>query len=243
MPVDVGGRTFKTKTALENELKRISKIPSEVAQNQPFLLACVACYSKVQDAIADVDGCLTGVTCGPNPAKAQYGTGTNVYCLQAQIKGLGEPMCMSSDYIARSVVSRASADAVRARRPVATKIEELRDAVQPQIAEFKDSARGNSWACNGCQSPLNDLIPAFRHVDHTGSYEFRHLKNEYAHIHHNGDVTQIDTTAFATFHAQNARLQMLCIHCNVRKKRKAQDAYVSDNPLALARPTKPGASS
>jgi hypothetical protein len=219
MPVDVGGRTFKTKTALENELKRISKIPSEVAQNQPFLLACVACYSKVQDAIADVDGCLTGVTCGPNPAKAQYGTGTNVYCL------------------------RASADAVRARRPVATKIEELRDAVQPQIAEFKDSARGNSWACNGCQSPLNDLIPAFRHVDHTGSYEFRHLKNEYARIHHNGDVTQIDTTAFATFHAQNARLQMLCIHCNVRKKRKAQDAYVSDNPLALARPTKPGASS
>lgn len=231
MPLDVGGRTFKNKTALEKELKRIAKNPSEVAQNQAFLLACVGCYSKVQDAISDCNGRLTGVTCGPNAAKAQYGTGTNVYCLQAQIEGLAEPLCMSADYIARSVVSRDGADAVRTRRPVATKIEELREAVQPQIAEFKESARTGSWVCNNCQRPLNDFAPAFRQVDHTGAYEFRHLKNEYARMHHDGDVTQIDPAKFEAFHAQHARLQMLCIHCNVRKKRKAQDAHVADNPL------------
>lgn len=78
---------------------------------------------------------------------------------------------------------------------------------------------------------MNDFMPAFQQVDHTGEYEFRHLVSEYARIHHGGDENEIDEAAFSTFHEKNAKLQVLCVHCNVRKKRKAQDTFVSQHPI------------
>tara|TARA_B110000046_G_C12889857_1_gene353845 strand:- start:178 stop:885 length:708 start_codon:yes stop_codon:yes gene_type:complete len=233
--IEVSGTQFETVAALQEHLQALLKQPSTLddSKTQALVVACVARYAKIQDILAKDGATIVRVFAAVNTKYKHMSTHDNPnHCFHVVVSGLSQPVTVSAAKVAQSARSTDAAHCVQHRRPLDGKLAELRESVWSHVREFKKRKQDEQeWKCCGCGVPLQQLPAAFQHADHTGPYEFRHLVSEYARIHHDGDVMKIPAERFVTFHNMHGSLQMLCITCNVTKKRKSSDAWVRDNPL------------
>lgn len=206
---------FISQKQLHTRLRQLLKNKTDILipKNQTFAIKTVLRYNKVYEVGEPVQKVLVDVN-----RKLKFPE----LCMHVVFKS-GYKLTVSIKNVARAAMSTQHADAVALRRPIDTKLEQLRDSVLPEIQAFKTDAfeRYQIVLCALCHKNLKAEKREQVHVDHFGTNtEFRHLVEMFRIDENCETVLDIDPIAFAEFHFIHSKLQLLCARCNVKKERQ-----------------------
>lgn len=215
--VTIADEHFDTQKQLLARLRLLIKNKTDILKprNQVFAVDIVQRYNKVYEIGKEVKRVYVDVN---------RATVFPELCMHVVFIGAAT-ITVAVRNVARAAMSLKDAGAVSARRPIDTKLEELRTIVQPDIQAFKKRAYeiGSPLCCTFCKRDLTDEKREQVHVDHCGvNTEFRHLVERFRNQENLTTILDIGAESFNAFHSTVAQLQILCAPCNMKKKRSDQ---------------------
>lgn len=220
--VAICGTTFTSQRQIVKAITRLrlDRAALESEAGQALAMELARRYSKVHDAMRELGGDVDRVYAGMNPKYAHFGNeDLRNQCLVVVVGDTH--ITVSQGEVAKDALNPGRIGEYRLLRRRQRKKDEMREMVWTDAADFKaERRRRGGMRCDKCDADLEDRPSFFVHADHDGA-EFRHIVKAFAR---GRELATLSTEGFREEHDRLAKLQLLCMHCNVRKPRKEADA-------------------